>query len=176
MVLVSDIGGQRVSGRIVETEAYRGPEDRAAHSYGHRRTARTEVMFGPAGFAYVFLLYGMHHHLNFVTGAKDQPEAVLVRAVEPLTGRDVMSIRRGVAEESKHLCNGPGKLCQAFGITREHYGCDLTHGVIRLMRGPTARVETSPRIGIDYAGEWASVPWRFYESGNPHVSRAPRKK
>ncbi len=133
-------------------------------------------MFGPAGFAYVFLLYGMHHHLNLVTGELDQPEAVLVRAVEPLSGRDIMSDRRGLAPDSTQLCNGPGKLCQAFGITREHYGSNLTQGVIHLRYGPPTVVATSPRIGIDYAGDWAHLPWRFYEPDNPHVSKPRNKK
>lgn len=175
MYLVSYIGGCEVVGRIVETEAYKGPEDRAAHSYGGRRTARTEVMFGEAGHAYVFMLYGMHYNFNVVTGTQGQPEAVLIRAVEPVTGRNHMAARRRLSESSGLLSNGPGKLCQAFGITKRHYGTDLTQGVIRLAFGPASQVNTSPRIGIDYAGEWADRPWRFYLPDNPHVSKARAK-
>lgn len=175
MYLMSYIGGCEVVGRIVETEAYDGPEDRAAHSYSGRRTPRTEVMFGPAGFAYVFMLYGIHYNFNLVTGNPGQPQAVLVRAVEPLTGRNHMAMRRSLSELSPLLSNGPGKLCQALGINKTHYGEDLTRGVIRLAYGPACEVNTSARVGIDYAGEWAHKPWRFYEANNPHVSKARTK-
>lgn len=163
-------------GKIVETEAYRGPEDRAAHSFGGRRTARTEAMFGPAGRAYVFTLYG-HHHLNLVTGGVGHPEAVLLRAVEPILGLEIMSERRNVRADQKVLTNGPGKLCQAFGIDRSHYGRDLTTGGLFLSAPPTptkVRVGRSPRIGVDYAGSWAERPWRFFELGNPYVSGPKR--
>src|SRR6187401_3869867 len=108
----------RLVGRIVEAEAYRGPEDRAAHSFGGRRTARTEVMFGPPGHAYVFLVYGLHFHLNLVTTAVGMPHAVLLRAVEPIAGAELMERRRGMPAARRELTNGPGKLCQAFGIQR----------------------------------------------------------
>jgi DNA-3-methyladenine glycosylase len=149
------------AGRVVEAEAYRGPEDRAAHSWGGRRTPRTEVMFGPPGFAYVFFVYGMHWHLNLVTTRKDQPHAVLLRAVEPVAGAELMARRRGLPETSVNLSNGPGKLCQAFDIERRHYGVDLTRG----------RLGRSARIGVDYAEAWAARPWRFFELGNRWVSR-----
>lgn len=161
-------------GRIVEVEAYRGPEDRAAHSYGGRRTARTEVMFGPAGYAYVFVLYGLHYNLNLVTGTAGQPQAVLIRAVEPILGAATMALRRNVRPDHKVLTNGPGKVCQAFGISKRHYGVDLTQGSLFLSDGKSTRVARSPRIGVDYAGTWASKPWRFFEAGNMYVSRAPR--
>src|SRR5882757_720220 len=112
-------------GRIVETEAYRGPEDRAAHSFGGRRTARTEVMYGPPGYAYVFFVYGMHYQFNIVTTREDAPHAVLVRAVEPVRGVAAMARRRNLPEASRDLCNGPGKLCQAFAIGKADYGVDL---------------------------------------------------
>jgi DNA-3-methyladenine glycosylase len=163
-------------GKIVETEAYRGPEDRAAHSFGGRRTPRTEAMFGPAGHAYVFVLYG-HHHLNLVTGEVGQPEAVLLRAVEPMLGLEIMSERRNVRADQKVLTNGPGKLCAAFGIDRSHYGRDLTRGELFLSANPfesKLEVSTSARIGVDYAGEWATRPWRFFERGNAFVSGPKR--
>jgi DNA-3-methyladenine glycosylase len=162
-------------GRIVEAEAYRGPEDRAAHSFGGRRTARTEVMFGPPGHAYVFLVYGLHWHFNVVTTASGAPHAVLIRAVEPLAGVELMAQRRGLSPSHRDLTNGPGKLCTAFGIDRAAYGADLTQQPLFLCDpGATRpRVARSPRIGVDYAGEWAARLWRFYDRDSPHVSRVP---
>jgi DNA-3-methyladenine glycosylase len=162
----------RVAGRIVEAEAYRGPDDRAAHSYGGRRTKRTEAMFGPPGHAYVFFVYGMHWHVNLVTTRTDAPHAVLVRAIEPLEGLELMAARRGIDPASTSLTNGPGKVCQAFGIDAERYGADLCRGPLVLIDGPRGKVGRSPRIGVDYAGDWAARPWRFFELENRYVSRA----
>ena len=163
-----------VAGRIVEAEAYRGPEDRAAHSFGGRRTERTEAMFGPPGFAYVFFVYGMHWHVNLVTTRAGAPHAVLLRAVQPLLGAELMAKRRGMPPTSVNLCNGPGKLCQAFAIDRRHYGADLTGKSLFLSEGaePAGKLARSPRIGVDYAGSWAEKPWRFFEQDSPWVSRA----
>jgi DNA-3-methyladenine glycosylase len=163
-----------LSGRIVEAEAYSGPEDRAAHSWGGRRTERTEVMFGPPGFAYVFFVYGMHWHLNLVTTREGSPHAVLLRAVEPVSGAAQMARRRGLRRDDVRLTNGPGKLCQAFGVDRRYYGADLTSGKLYLSEGPSTRgkVGRSARIGVDYAGSWAEKPWRFFERDNRWVSRA----
>lgn len=185
MELVAHTSSGCASGRIVEVEAYRGPEDRAAHSYGGRRTARTEVMFGPPGRAYVFLIYGIHRHVNIVTGSVDEPQAVLIRALEPLTGESLMQDRRSRDGRvsplpPRELCSGPGKLCQALDIDRRFNGSDLLawSGApverLELRPGiPPRRVGTSPRIGIDYAGDWANKPWRFYDLESPHVSRTP---
>jgi DNA-3-methyladenine glycosylase len=159
-------------GRIVETEAYRGPEDRAAHSFGGRRTARTEVMFGPPGHAYVFFVYGMHYQFNIVTTRAGAPHAVLVRAVEPVLGVDWMAKRRNLPESSRDLTNGPGKLCQALAIGKQAYGLDLCGSELFLADGPRIRSTTSPRIGIDYAGDWAQKPWRFFDPKSRYVSRA----
>jgi DNA-3-methyladenine glycosylase len=163
-----------VAGRIVEAEAYRGPEDRAAHSFGGRRTERTEAMFGPPGIAYVFFVYGMHWHVNLVTTREGAPHAVLLRAAEPVLGQELMAARRGVPAQQVNLLNGPGKLCQAFGIDRRHYGADLTAGSLFLSStGATRpRLARSARIGVDYAEAWAQKPWRFYEEGSAWVSRA----
>ena len=162
-------------GRIVEAEAYQGPEDRAAHSFGGRRTARTEVMFGPPGYAYVFLVYGLHWHFNLVTTADGAPHAVLIRAVEPLEGLALMAERRRLAPCHRNLTNGPGKLCAAFAIDGQAYGADLTRQPLFLSepeRGTARpRVLSAPRIGIDYAGDWAARPWRFYDRDSPFVSR-----
>jgi DNA-3-methyladenine glycosylase len=171
-VLVHETREGRVSGRIVEAEAYRGPEDRAAHSYGGRRTARTEAMYGPPGHAYVFFVYGMHHHMNLVTTRVGAPHAVLLRAVEPLDGAELMAARRKATHGDRNLTNGPGKLCVAFAIDRRAYGADLCQGPLFLADGPRGQVARSPRIGIGYAGSWAARPWRFFERGNPWVSRA----
>jgi DNA-3-methyladenine glycosylase len=162
------------AGRIVEAEAYRGPEDLAAHSARGRRTRRTEVMFGPAGHAYVFLLYGVSWAFNVVTGEEGHPHAVLVRALEPLVGLELMSARRGVAPDRRELTNGPGKLCQALGIDRAAYGLDLCGDVLFLADGARGPVGRSPRINVDYAGAWAARPFRFYERGNRYVSVPPR--
>jgi len=163
------------AGRIVECEAYRGPEDLAAHSARGRRTPRTEVMFGAPGHAYMFLLYGMHWAFNVVVGPEGAPHAVLVRALEPVLGEDLMAARRGVPAGSARLTSGPGKLCQALGLSKSAYGLDLRGRELFLAegerRGPIGR---SPRINVDYAGAWADRPWRFYERGNRYVSVAPR--
>ncbi len=163
------------AGRIVEVEAYRGPADLAAHSAGGRRTKRTEVMFGPAGFAYMFQLYGVSWAFNVVTGAVDAPHAVLVRALEPLFPSAVICRRRAMPEGRRELTNGPGKLCTALGLDRAMYGRDLCEGSLFIADAPVVRVGTSPRINIDYAGAWVGKPWRFYERGNRYVSVKPRE-
>lgn len=162
------------AGRIVETEAYRGPEDLAAHSAGGRRTRRTEVMFGAPGHAYLFMLYGSSWAFNVVAGPVGHPHAVLVRAVEPLAGAGLMAKRRGFGETRRELTNGPGKLCQALGLDRSHYGRSLLGPPIMIADGRAGPVGRSARINIDYAGRWAEKPWRFYERGNRYVSVPPR--
>jgi DNA-3-methyladenine glycosylase len=163
------------AGRIVECEAYRGPEDLAAHSAGGRRTPRTEAMFGPPGHAYMFLLYGMHWAFNVVVGPEGRPHAVLVRAIEPVVGLDRMVARRGVEATNLRLTNGPGKLCAAMALDARAYGLDLCGDELFLapgeVRGSVAR---SPRINVDYAGAWAARPWRFYERHNRWISVRPR--
>jgi DNA-3-methyladenine glycosylase len=147
-------------GRIVETEAYQGPEDLAAHSAGGRRTARTEVMYGAAGFAYVYLIYGIWHCLNVVTATRGVPHAVLLRALEPVTGIALPSW-------------GPGLLCRALGIDRAYNGEDL-RGTDLWIQAPRAappiRIGVGPRIGVDYAGDWAHRKWRFFVRDSPYVS------
>ena len=167
--------GERVSGRIVEVEAYLGVEDRAAHSYGGRRTRRTETMFGTGGRVYVFFVYGMHHQFNVVTGPEGVPHVVLVRAVEPEEGIELMKERRPVST-ARELTNGPGKLCRALGIDLTFDGEDLTTGR-RLwleetgVRFKSEEIASGPRVGIDYAAEDALKPWRFWVGGNEYVSR-----
>jgi DNA-3-methyladenine glycosylase len=173
-VLVHETAAGTVRGRIVECEAYRGPDDLAAHSAGGRRTRRTEAMFGQAGHAYMFLLYGMYWAFNIVAGQEGEPHAVLVRAMEPTDNLELMAGRRGVAPRDVTLTNGPGKLCQALGLTGEAYGQDLCSSTLYLEPGPRGGIGRSPRINVDYAGAWAKKPWRFYERGNRYVSVPPR--
>ena len=158
-------------GRIVETEAYVGPEDKACHA-SRGRTARTEIMFGPAGHAYVYFVYGFHHMLNIVTEQSDFPAAVLIRAVEPVRGIELMKKRRRI-QEPRHLASGPGKLCEAFAIDRTLNGSDLCGSVLYLRDNGDAAADiiARPRIGVDYAGRWKHKPWRFLIRGNPFVSK-----
>lgn len=161
-----------VGGRIVEVEAYQGPEDRAAHSRGGP-TARNAVMFGAPGHLYVYLIYGLHHCLNVVTGPGTKPEAVLVRAVEIDEGRDLARERRGASVPDERLAAGPGNVGRALGVTRAENGHDLLDGPIRVIPrlGPAPRVRRGPRIGVDYAGAWARRPLRFWIADDRHVSR-----
>ena len=169
--------GTRVAGIIVETEAYRGPADRASHAFGGRRTRRTETMYSIGGTAYVYFVYGMHHQFNVVTGVENVPHAVLVRALEPVEGVEVMRRRRGGVPD-RELANGPGKLCQALGIDRALDTADLLGS--RAWIEPRDRplrpsaVARGPRVGIDYAGPWAAMPWRFWIRGSAFVSRPGR--
>ena len=158
-------------GRIVETEAYVGPEDKACHA-SRGRTARTEIMFGPAGHAYIYFVYGFHHMLNIVTEQTDFPTAVLVRAVEPVRGLALMKKRRSI-EEPRQLASGPGKLCEAFAIDRNLNGSDLCGSVlyIRDDGDSTLGVVARPRIGVDYAGKWKRKPWRFLIKDSEFVSK-----
>jgi DNA-3-methyladenine glycosylase len=174
-VLVHETDDGVAAGRIVETEAYRGPEDLAAHSARGRRTARTEAMFGPAGQVYMFLLYGTSWAFNIVAGPVDTPHAVLVRALEPVHGFELMSRRRARPTHDRALTNGPGKLTHALGLDRAAYGTRLTSDHLYLAEGPAGPLGRSTRINIDYAGAWARRPWRFFEKGNRYISVAPRE-
>ena len=167
--------GARVSGRIVEVEAYLGAGDKAAHSYGWRRTARTETMYAKGGTVYVFFVYGMHHQFNVVTGPEGTPTAVLVRAIEPEEGIEIMRERRAVTKE-RELTSGPGKLCKALAIDRSFDGEDLTKSTRVWLEDAGTRISpeeiaAGPRIGIAYAEEYVLKPWRFWMKGNPFVSR-----
>jgi DNA-3-methyladenine glycosylase len=169
-VLVSTIGGRRTAGRIVEVEAYIGPDDPACHAFGGHRTPRCEALYGAPGHAYVYFTYGMHWCLNAVTERTDFPAAVLVRALEPVSGIAVMRRRRRGTPE-RWLCAGPGRLCEALGITGRENGISLQRGRLRILRGapPSAdRVAAGPRVGIRRAVDW---PLRFYIEDSPWVSR-----
>jgi DNA-3-methyladenine glycosylase len=176
LLVVPADNGKRVSGRIVEVEAYRGPQDRAAHSYGGRRTKRTEVMYGIGGTAYVFFVYGMYYQFNVVTNVAETPHAVLIRAIQPVEGIELMRKRRH-GQSDHNLTNGPGKLCIAMGIDRQLDAADLLGQRVWLEAGqlvPRSQIASGPRVGIDYAEEWVHRPWRFWIKNNPYVSRRKR--
>jgi DNA-3-methyladenine glycosylase len=173
LLVVPDEDGRRVSGMIVETEAYRGPEDRASHAFGGRRTKRTETMYGEGGIAYVYFVYGMYYQFNVVSNVPDIPHAILVRAVEPVEGIELMRERRH-RHPDHNLTNGPGKLCIALNIDRALDGADLLGDRVWLEEYQSVsprRIARGPRIGIDYAQEWIDKPWRFWIRDNPNVSR-----
>jgi DNA-3-methyladenine glycosylase len=172
MVVVSFIGSETTEARIVETEAYLGYDDPASHGYLHRRNARNVALFGPPGTWYVYLSYGMHWCANLVCLKKGLASAVLLRALEPIAGLDVMRRRRGRPLD-RELCSGPGKLCQALGITRELDGTKMARSPV-LVRSPSqweeTRVAITPRIGITKAADW---PLRFVVAGSHWCSRTP---
>lgn len=171
MLLVHESEAGIAAGWIVETEGYKGPGDRAAHSFGGRRTARTEIMFGEPGYAYTYVMH-THCLLNVVSGETDQPEAVLIRALEPCLGIELMTARRGPGKGSRHLTGGPGKLTKALGITKADYGKRLWEPPLYIAEGrPPAAISAGPRIGIEGSGEARAYPWRYWETGNPHISR-----
>jgi DNA-3-methyladenine glycosylase len=174
-VLFTNIDGVVTGGVIVETEAYSWKE-RGCHAYGARKTARNAIMFAHGGHSYVYMCYGIHYLFNVVTNRVGTADAVLVRALEPVVGIAVMEARRGTLANRYHLTSGPGKLTRALGIDRTWNGKSLMGGEIWIedagkTPGP-ARIAAAPRVGIDYAGEDAALPWRFYVKNNPWISRA----
>lgn len=172
-IIVREYNKQRLTAMIVETEAYIGKDDSACHA-AKGLTQRTEIMFGEAGMAYVYFVYGMHYMLNIVTEEINFPAAVLIRAVEPLSGDDVMINNRNV--RGKNISNGPAKLCQALNIDKSLNGWDITKGEKLWLEEheavSTFEIAHSPRVGIDYAKEIdRKAPWRFYIKNNPYVSK-----
>lgn len=177
-LLVRRLDGQLLAGRITETEAYIGRCDKACHAYHYRRTPRTETLFRAPGHAYIYLIYGMYHCLNFVTEPEGEPAAVLLRAVEPVAGLEtIRRLRYGdkplTPYRIRNFLNGPGKVCQGFGLTRAQNGLDLTGDELFLCDGPEdlglpcpaprrERICRGPRIGVDYAQEARDFPWRFW--------------
>jgi DNA-3-methyladenine glycosylase len=158
---------------IVETEAYRGPLDRASHAYGGKRTKRTETMYGAGGTVYIFFVYGMYNQFNIVTNGEDVPHAILIRALQPIEGIELMRRRRH-GQPDHNLTNGPGKLCIAMGIDRRFDRADLLGSKVWLETGEKIfprQIASGPRIGIDYAQGWVDKPWRFWIKDNRFVSR-----
>src|SRR6266851_5098990 len=172
-LVVPGKNGSRVAGIIVETEAYRGPEDRASHAYNGRRTNRTETMYGIGGTAYVYFVYGMYNQFNVVTNVEGIPHAVLVRALEPVEGLETIRRRRSGRSEYEWT-SGPGRLSLALGIDRLLDKADLLGDRVWIEEGVSVsprQISRGPRIGIDYAEEWIKKPWRFWIKDNPFVSR-----
>jgi DNA-3-methyladenine glycosylase len=165
-VLVTKLNGKLTSGIITETEAYNGVVDKASHAYGGRRTARTETMYAASNISYVYLCYGIHHLFNIVTGKQDVPHAVLIRAIQPLKGTDVVLQRRNASKLSPQLCVGPGKVSSSLYITTQQNALSLTGTVIWLeddnIKLKSSQIAVGPRIGVDYAGEDAKLPYRFF--------------
>lgn len=173
-LLVREINDEKMIAKIVETEAYMGPEDKAAHSYNNRCTSRTEVMFGRAGVTYVYLIYGMYHCMNVVAAKEEIPQAVLLRGVEPIQGIDNMRKNRSIkSKRMQNLTNGPGKLCQALSIDKSLNGTDLVYGnqLYLLDHQEEFEIEASKRINIDYAEEYKDKLWRFSIKDNSFVSK-----
>lgn len=178
-VIVREINDQRISAKIVETEAYMGVDDKAAHSYGGKRTKRVEVMYGKPGFSYVYFIYGMHYLFNIVTREEGIPQAVLIRAGEPIKGLDIIAQNRfemPYEQLSKsqlmNLTNGPGKLSKALSINKDLNGEDLCGNKFYVIEGEKEAVSivSAKRVGIDYAEEAKDYPWRFYIKENTYVS------
>ena len=177
-IIITKLDEQLTSGRIVETEAYVALTDRASHSFGGRRTQRNEHMYAAAATSYVYICYGMHHLFNVVTNKKDVPDAMLIRAVEPMEGVDIMLQRTGKKKLDSTLTRGPGNVSKALGINKIHSGIVLTGNIIFLAddnwkANHADAIAASKRIGIDSAGTDALLPYRFYIRGNKYVSGSP---
>jgi DNA-3-methyladenine glycosylase len=167
--------GLVTGGYIVETEAYNGVIDKASHAYGNRLTPRTSTMFEEGGIAYVYLCYGIHEMLNVVTSVAGQPHAVLIRAIQPTVGLDIMQGRRNMAVIKPNITMGPGSVAKALGISRKINGISLQSDTLWLedqgLTFPDDAIAAVPRVGVDYAGDDAQLPYRFYVKGNVYVSK-----
>ncbi|WES98961.1 DNA-3-methyladenine glycosylase [Chryseobacterium arthrosphaerae] len=174
-ILFTEINGNITAGIIVETEAYFGVQDKASHAYGGRRTDRTETLYSHGGVSYVYLCYGIHHLFNVVTSVKDEPHAVLIRAVEPLIGKETMELRRSMPASRAAISSGPGSAAKALGIDRNFNKKDLTGNEIWIedhgIQYDPDEIVAGPRIGVAYAQEDALLPWRFFIKGNKYVSK-----
>jgi DNA-3-methyladenine glycosylase len=177
-ILVTNQNGIVTSGRIVEVEAYNGIVDKASHAFGGRRTNRNEIMYANGGVAYVYLCYGIHHLFNVVTHIKETPHAILIRALEPVKGVDEMLKRVGKKKLDNTLTRGPGNLSKALGIITEQSGISLLRKELFIGDDDFVfdknEIAASPRIGVDYAGKDALLPYRFFIKGNPFVSGKPK--
>jgi len=176
-IIITRFNGELTSARIVETEAYAGVTDRASHAWNGRRTARTEIMYHEAGLAYVYLIYGIHQLFNIITNEKDIPHAILIRGAEPIEGIPVMLRRTGKVKADFTLTRGPGNVAKALGITLTHTGESLLGDDMYLASDgfvpPAADILATPRIGVDYAGADALLPYRFILRNNKYVSGKP---
>lgn len=173
LILVHESEDGVVKGKIVEVEAYMGKEDKAAHSYKDNQKGRTRIQYGEGGYAYIYLIYGMHYCMNVVANQKDIPESILIRGIEPIEGIDIM-IKRRRTNNVKNLCNGPGKLCAAFGITKSNYGMDLCGNTLYIEKPEVDdkfEIQSSKRINIDYAEEASDFLYRYTIKDNKYVSK-----
>ncbi len=178
-IVTTAFDGIFTAGRIVETEAYNGELDKASHAFGGRRTNRTEVMYAAGGIAYVYLCYGLHHLFNVVTNAADIPHAVLLRALEPVAGIEEMLLRTGKHKQDYTLTKGPGNVAKALGIRTAHSACSILGDTIFIADDGYLLTDDdilcTPRIGVDYAGEDALLPYRFVVKNNPYISGKKNK-
>lgn len=178
-VLFTKINNEITAGIIVETEAYFGIQDKASHAYGGRRTQRTETLYHQGGISYVYLCYGIHHLFNVVSSVKDEPHAVLIRAIEPLVGKNIMENRRKMSVAKATISSGPGSLAKALGIDQSFNKKDLTEDEVWIedqgIRYTVEEIVATPRIGVAYAQEDALLPWRFFVKGNRYVSKPNNK-
>jgi DNA-3-methyladenine glycosylase len=174
-VLCTEIDGIYTSGMIVETEAY-SQREKACHAFGGKRTTRTEIFYNDGGLSYVYLCYGIHYLFNVITNWNHTADAVLIRAIEPLEGTEDMLLRRGMDKMAYRIAAGPGSVCKAMGIDKTHNGLDLTDKEIwiedRGISYKKSQIIASPRVGVDYAGEDAKLPWRYRVKDNLWVSKA----
>ena len=175
-ILVREIDGQKIMVKIVDTEAYLGADDKASHAYNNKKTKRTETMFARGGLAYIYLIYGMYHCFNIVTAEIDNPHAVLIRAVEPVEGLELIKRNRKIkSSKIEDLTNGPGKLSQALRIDKSLNGCDLVKSnELYLLDNEdnNFKIEAAPRVNIDYAEEYKDKKWRFYIKKNKFISKS----
>jgi len=174
--LYTYIHGVLTGGVIVETEAYKGPEDLGSHAYNNRRTPRNEIMYSAGGVVYMYICYGIHDMLNIVTGTEDSSHAVLIRALEPIVGQEYMRARRKVFDNDRRLCKGPGALGKAMGLNKNHNGLSLLGDLVWIEdKGqfyPDTEIVAASRIGLNIAEPYKSIPWRFYLAGNKFISRS----
>jgi len=173
--LFARIDGHLCGGKIVETEAYCGPEDRGSHAFNDRRSLKNEMMYSRGGLVYMYICYGIHDMLNIVTGKEGSSHAILIRAIEPHTGLDLMRFRRNIFDKDQRLCQGPGVLAKALGLNKSHNGIDLQGDEIWITDGVESLtndlISASPRIGMNFEGPYKLMPWRFYLKANPFVSK-----
>ena len=173
--LYTRIDGMVTGGVIVETEAYQGPEDRGSHAFNHRKTPRNEMMFSAGGVVYMYICYGIHDMLNVVTGTDGISHAVLIRAVQPVRGLEIMRERRNVYNDDSRLCRGPGALAKALGLVKAHNGVNLLEDKIWIEDRSEVIEEgdiiASARVGMNFEGPYKTIPWRFYLRGNKNVSK-----
>ncbi|MFP4021921.1 MAG: DNA-3-methyladenine glycosylase [Halanaerobium sp.] len=175
-IIVRKINDEKIMVRIVDTEAYNGVEDKASHAYGYKKTKRTKTMFARGGLAYIYLIYGMYHCFNIVTAEEDNPHAVLIRAVEPVKGLELIRDNRKIkSKKIEDLTNGPGKLSEALKIDRSLNGIDLVkNNNLYLLdnNDQNFKIKAAPRVNIDYAEEYKDKKWRFYIKGNKFISKS----